>query len=88
MTDPVRVVIHKPKAMKSLDWARETIDWFEQYGGRPDVVGEHFPPGVRLVEHANDVVAQLYQHLGAVAFEFDDVDLALLFKLRFGGRRG
>lgn len=86
MTLPVRIVIHKAKDTTSLDWAKETIDWFAQYGGRPDIVGGHFPPGVRLVDHENDVVAQLYKHVGAVAFEFDDVSLAMLFKLRFGGR--
>jgi hypothetical protein len=83
---PVRVVVYCPKEVRTLEWAEQTIDWFAQHGGRPDIVGGHFPPGVRLVEHENDVVAALYKQIGAVAFEFDDAALALMFKLTFGGR--
>ena len=83
----VRVAARAPAGhAEGRAWIEDLMEWFGQNGGHPEIGGQMYPPGVRPAEHENEFAAALYRTLRILVLEFDDVNLAVLFKLRFGGK--
>jgi hypothetical protein len=82
----VKVAATAPEDSRAQSaWIEEILEWLGDHGGNPEIAGEMWPSGVRPAEHENDMIAMLYKACRTMLLEFDDPNLAILFKLRFGG---